>query len=342
MKPQTTTILTLALAAFLIGCAPEATSQSEPGKRPDLKPSSLEFWSSLESKTLDQIRRVKAKEEELAAAREQREELQKQQTTAKEGPWWSPFEDEKEKVTREVETLTRKIDKLEEEKEVAGSQLQDLLSSTPSGRTSPEAELRDYRLNKEATEIRNALENLTAMGNRLVEEIRRNPKDTKKAVECYDTQMRALGYVQLMHSEFVRRTLEEYPRYLDDLQRACREFQQKQREALAAFKGKPEDADIIARTIDKAAELEGYIPTLRSNIVEMRRWAERNLETVRNKKVVLASLRDSAALYDRAKDIASSINAAFGELEFEEPPLVEFEIDPEALDLEIGGPGGIE
>ena len=105
---KSTPVLLIALMLVAAGCAPEAFSQSQPGERPDLKPSSLEFWTSLEAKTLEQIRSVREAETELEEARVKRSELQEKKTTAEEGPWWSPFADEKTKIGSEIESLGEK------------------------------------------------------------------------------------------------------------------------------------------------------------------------------------------------------------------------------------------
>jgi hypothetical protein len=176
------------VAAVLMLCASSVWAETQPGQRPDRKPSILDrllFGSTIEDEIVKESRIVKAKEEKYNEA----------PANKKEGLFFFRYN-----VKRKA------LNDLNRHKEA----LKNLLASTPSDADATKSEIIEQNTggpenaNVEAIEVKFALENLKNVVLQGREELMADPSNLQKARKYYDAHAVCLSIIVEMNDEFLR------------------------------------------------------------------------------------------------------------------------------------------
>jgi hypothetical protein len=301
-------------------------SQDNGGSRRDYQ---FSFWKELEDSVLSEMRRIQELNQEVTYLRKQYDSAVETYHNTEEGGFLGLF-DPKEKARKEMDKDHRQLKNAEQRLSSSEDKTKDLLSSTPPGNRL--RNLTEFKANTEAIELRNALISVQAIVESLGTTLETDKSHSMTAVEYYQNYLAMLGYLQSMHASFIQRAEGEYYQHLKSLWGEWLKHSTDIRREIGKI-SVPETRMMLNSKLEESSKVVAQMPDIVRGLAEMKNWADNNLRKIREKKTAVSFLEDHAVLAENTKEIVDDIDTTFATLEFEDPPLVEFEIDIQQLKL---------
>ncbi len=300
------------VTAVLMLFASSVWAVTQPGQRPDRKPSILDrliFRSTIEDEIVKESRIVRAKEEKYSNA----------PANKKEGLLFFRY-DVKRKAFNE----------LNRHKET----LKNLLASTPSDANATKSEIikentgGPENANVEAIEVKFALENLRNVVLQGRKELIADPSNLQKARKYYDAHAICLSIIVEMNDEFMQNIDNKYVPAIKNLiynfEELLRETEQTLNSGLSSEELKQTVREIRANQ-QRILETLKEVRTI--HLPELKKWAQNNRPPLSERLTVARLASKTLHLTEQAQAIIRDFGSDYQDLQFTPPPLIIFEVD---------------
>jgi hypothetical protein len=314
------------LMVFLVLAPIISLAQDRGGKRRDYQFSS---WKELEESVLSELRQIQKLKQDLRELRKIYESAVDKYHSAETGGFLGLF-DPKKKARKDMDNAHEKLKRAERRLLSSEEKIKDFLTSTPPGNRL--RNLMNFKANTEAIELRNALLSVQGIVESLGMMLETDKSDSITAVEYYQNYLEMLGYLQTMHMSFIERAEGEYYEHLKNLWGEWLKHSADIKREAAKI-SVSETRVMLNRKLEDTSRVVSQMPHIVRGLATMKNWAQNNLTKIREKKTAVNFLQDHAILAQNTEEIVSDIDTAFLTLKFEDPPLVEFEIDIEQIKL---------
>jgi hypothetical protein len=300
------------IAALFMLCSTSVLATTQPGQRPDRKPSILDkliFRTTIEDEIVKESRIVKAKEEKYNDA----------PANKKEGLLFFRYDVKK-----------KALNELNRHKET----LKNLLASTPSDADATKSEIIEQNTggpenaNVEAIEVKFALENLKNVVLQGREELMADPSNLQKARKYYDAHAVCLSIIVEMNDEFLQNIDDKYfpavKNLIYNFEELLRETEQtlnsglNSEELKQTVRGIKGNQQKILQTLKEVQEF--HLP-------ELKRWAQNNKPPLSERLTVARLASKTLHLTEQAHALIKDFGSDYQDLQFTPPPLIVFEVD---------------
>ena len=314
------------LMVFLILTPIISLAQDRGGKRRDYQFSS---WKELEESVLSELRQIQKLKQDVRELRKKYQSAVDKYHSTEKGGFCGLF-DPKKKARQEMDNAHERLKRAERRLLSSEEKIKDLLTSTPPGNRL--RNLMKFKANTEAIELRNALISVRGIVESLGTMLETDKSHSITAVEYYQNYLEMLGYLQTMHTSFIERAEGEYYEHLKNLWGEWLKHSAEIKREVAKI-SVSETRVMLNKKLEDTSRVVAQMPYIVRGLATMKNWAQNNLNKIREKKTAVSFLKDHAVLAQNTKEIVSDIDTTFLTLKFEDPPLVEFEIDIEQIKL---------
>jgi hypothetical protein len=302
----------LTFTAVLTLFASSVLAATQPGQRPDRKPSIIDrllFGSTIEDEIVKQSNIVRAKEEKY------------NNTPA----------DKKEGFLFFRHNVKRKtLNELNRQKEA----LKNLLASMPSDANATKSELikentgGPENANVEAIEVKFALENLRNVVLQGRKELLADPANLPKARKYYDAHAMCLSAIVEMNDEFI---MNIDNKYLPAVKNLIYNFEDLLRETDQTLNSGLSSDELKQTVTEIRANQQKILRTLKdvqaTRLPELKKWAQNNKPPLSERLTVARLASRTLHLTEQAQAIIKDFGSDYQDLQFTPPPLIVFEVD---------------
>jgi hypothetical protein len=312
MLRQKRTFVVAAVATLAIVFALPTHSvwaESQPGRRPDRRPSILSrllLGTSLESEIVKQSSAVERSREKFVNI---------------------PADKEEGFLFFKHKPKNRALQELKKQKNA----LKNLLASTPPGANVAKPDVvggNPENANAEAMEVKFALENLRNVVMQGRKELMADPTNLQKATKYYDAHVVCLATIVEMHDEFVENIDNKYVPATDKLISRLEALWKQTKEALSrGFKSEQARQKVQQIKNNQEVLLKAIIEVRTVRLPELKDWAIANRPPLVERLSVARLAKDTLDVTKEARALIRDFGSDYEKLRFSPPPLIVFEVD---------------